>query len=324
MSTLAQPFRQPTGPETVISGLISRLAFRKKAYRAVYQLSILIALELSAVIAFGALDHFLLVRHFLRASFVFVIIANGLAFILILVWRNFSLNSLADSARIIEKAAGRSDNVLVTYAEMVNSSEVNSASRYFAARIERQTEIEWCEIENQRVVRPKAALFGIACLLAVIFVAAVIRVFIPTPFFEEASRVLFLSADKSPLINTSTPPSYDRSLPTPINYGEMTIRITPPSYTGLSSTQVSGDAPIQVLVNSKLDFQLNVTGPAQGAHFSFDGVSSEMRFAGAGQYEGTLKANLSGAAEIKLLGDESLVPPPLVRSIDVYADAVPG
>jgi len=110
MSTLAQPFQQPTGPETVISGLIRRLAFRKKAYRAVYQLSILIALELSAVIAFGALDHFLPIRHFLRASFIFVIIANGLAVILILIWRNFSLNSLADSARIIEKAAGRSDS----------------------------------------------------------------------------------------------------------------------------------------------------------------------------------------------------------------------
>jgi hypothetical protein len=323
MSTRAQPIRQPVGSESVISGLIRRLAFRKKAYEAIYQLSILIALELSAVVAFGALDHFLPLHHFLRASFVFVIIANGLAIIAILIWRNARLNSLADSARIIEKAAGRSNNVLVTYAEMVNCSEVNSASRYFAAGIERQTVIEWREIENKRVVRPKAALFGIACLFAVIFVIVSTRVFMPSLFFEEASRLLFLSADKSPLINNSTPSNSDGSLPTLINYGEMTIRITPPAYTGLSPTQVNGDAPIRVLVNSKLDFQLRVTGPAQGAHMSFGGAASEMRFAGAGGYEGTLKASSPGAVEIKLLGDDRLVPPPLVRSIDVYGDTAP-
>ncbi|MBV9959529.1 MAG: hypothetical protein JO360_13980, partial [Acidobacteria bacterium] len=100
------------------------------------------------------------------------------------------------------------------------------------------------------------------------------------------------------------------------------VRVVPPSYSGLSVEEVVGDAPVRALLGSEIEVELAATGKVERAALSFGGVTGQMRALGEGRYSGSFIAQASGAFEARLLADEN-APAPIVRAVEVYADAPP-
>jgi hypothetical protein len=103
------------------------------------------------------------------------------------------------------------------------------------------------------------------------------------------------------------------------------LRIIPPAYSGLAITDMPGDGPVRMLVNSRLDVTVETTGPVEGAVVEYNGGTIRMRKVEEGQYEGVLPITVSGAFQIRVESQQqSLIPPALVRAVEVYPDAPPA
>ncbi|MBV9209061.1 MAG: hypothetical protein JOZ52_00450, partial [Acidobacteria bacterium] len=97
----------------------------------------------------------------------------------------------------------------------------------------------------------------------------------------------------------------------------------PPSYSGLSVEEVLGDAPVRALAGSQIEVELAATGGIERAVLSFGGATNQMRALGEGRYSGSFIAQASGAFEARIIADEEQAPAPVVRAVEVYADAPP-
>lgn len=230
--------------------------------------------------------------------------------------------ALAQVAREIERAAGREQNVLVTFAE--GETDNGSRAPYIAARLYRQAQSEVSKIDERVVAPARPTTFGAGALALVVLVLLALRLAAPAQFAREWERVLWLYPDdalagKHEAGDATTATDASR----PVAVEEFSVRVVPPSYSGLSVEEAMGDAPFRVLKGSQVEVSLRALGPVEGTTLSAGGATAWMRALGEGRFAGAFTANASGAFETRVVADEREAPAPIVRAVEVYADAVP-
>jgi hypothetical protein len=233
--------------------------------------------------------------------------------------------ALTKVAREIERAAGGEQNVLVTFAESAGEADAPARAPYIAARLYRQAQHELSRIDERVVASPRLAMFGAGALALLMLLLLMLRIAIPAPLTREAGRVLWLQRDDSlySSYEAGKASTVTDASGSPVIADEFRVRVVPPSYSGLSAEEVTGDAPLRVLKGSQIEVRLRVLGPIDGVTLTAGGMSVEMRALGEDRFSGAFTANASGAFETRVIADEKLAPAPFVRAVEVYADSAP-
>lgn len=302
---------------------LRRLYFRRRLFQAVAQATFISACVLIALCLTAAVDYKWLLPRTARLVILSVILLAGFLLLAHALWLLIRQRTLAHVAREIERAAGSSQNTLVTLAEIFDGGKPE-AQLYIFARLERQAQAELSKIDEKRVA-PRAGLLRNSIMLALtLLLILMLRLIAPSALAREAGRVLWLSNDvtlsEQAVSGTETNQDEDHAA---ITIEELRVRVVPPAYSGLSVEEVSGDAPVRALIGSQLEVNLTTHGAIQGATLSFNGASNAMRALGAGRFSGAFTANASGAFEARVVADERLAPAPVVRAVEVYNDLAP-
>jgi hypothetical protein len=230
--------------------------------------------------------------------------------------------TLIEVAREIERAAGRGQNALVTFAE--GACEASPLAPYIAARLYRQAQSEVSGIDERVVAPPRLALCGAGSLVFLILVMFMLRLLAPVPFTREWERVLRLSpGDADTRLHEAGDGKDATNAGRLVIADEFRVRVVPPAYSGLSAEEATGDAPLRVLKGSQIEVSLRARGPIEGVTLGTGGVTAWMRALGGDRFVGAFTASASGAFETRVMADAKIAPAPFVRAIEVYADAAP-
>jgi hypothetical protein len=317
----------PAQAPFVVRAAVSRLAFKRKLWRAVAVVAFALACALALLCLLGAVDY---VRPLPRVVRIIIVVPSMLFCLLVFtraLWQLTRRVAPADAAREVERAAGVLGNALVTFCETDESGATGAgvAASYMLARLSRQATDELAAFD-ERVVAPRGnARRGALALACVLLFMLGARALVPQAFALEARRLLRLSGDDEPArstvnaLNNSSAGGAEAA----VTLEELRVRVVPPAYSGLGAEDAPGDAPIRALVGSQVEVTLRARGPIGGASLSFNGASVLMRSLDAGRFSGIFTASASGAFEARVLADEKLAPAPFVRAVEVYADAQP-
>ena len=308
-----------------LRAMVSRLFFKRLLRREGTLLLLTFAVVLGLLCLTGAIDY---ARPLTRALRIIIAISLALAALVMTFrafWKLLRQRRFVEMAREIERVTGKQQNALVAYAESTEENRFETPS-YMLTRLEAQSRSQLNEID-ERVVAPRAALLRSAIALAIVlFLILALRLFAPAAFAQEAQRLLFLSRDdpRAQGISTNNNEANGAHEDSVMTIQGVRIRVIPPAYSGLSAEEVQGDAPVRALAGSQVEVSINVMGRAAGATLSFNGASSNMHALGGGLFQSSFLANTSGAFEARVLSNEQdLLPAPLVRAVEVYADAPP-
>jgi hypothetical protein len=304
-----------------VSGEIRRLSFLRRVWRACALVSYGAACVMALACLLGVVDD---VRPLARAWRVALVAPLFFAVLALLAYvvRLLSVRrSLSRMAREVERAAGRSENALVTFAENVERAR-DDAQPYMLARLERQARAGLAEMDERAVAPRRHALRGAGLLCLMLLVLLVLRLFAPASFAREVRRIVRLEADAKSLLRSNGNGSAAELESQAVALERLRVRVVPPSYSGLSAEEVVGDAPVRALAGSQIEVELAATGHVERAALSFGGATNQMRALGEGRYSGSFIPQASGAFEARLLSDEN-APAPVVRAVEVYADAPP-
>ena len=313
--------RQPTD----VRAAVSRLAFRRRLWRSVAELTFGTACALALLCLLGTLDCF---RPLPQAVRIAVVVPTLLAFLLFSARALRQLArrpALAAAAREIERAAGDGCNALVTLCENLESEAIEDGASYMLSRLSSQARDELAAIDERRVAPNDMALRGTITLTVMLFVMFGLRMLSPSAFTLEAGRLLRLTRDDTVARLSGAAlagPNADKGLGA-LTIEELRVRVVPPAYTGLGAEEAQGDAPVRALAGSQVEVTLHARGAIAGARLSFNGTEAVMRALGEGRFNGTFIATASGAFEARVISDENLAPAPFVRAVEVYADAQP-
>lgn len=314
----------PWGAEEVRAALY-RLHFRRRLWRACAIITLTLASMLALLCVTGAADYLRPLSRAMRILLVTPVLSLALLSFAYAVRSLLKRRRLTEVAREIERAAGLGQNVLVTFAESAgNGTSTFAQPSYIKARLYRQAQSEVSKID-ERVVAPRTwATYGAIALVLMLFILILLRLFAPTVFAREQARVLWLQPDTAAALSSEE----DHNLTGADANGrivvdELHVRIVPPSYSGLSVEEATGDAPLRVLVGSQIEVTVRARGPMDGATLGFNGNTNRMRSVGETAFAGAFTASASGAFELRILADESLAPAPFVRAVETYPDAVP-
>jgi hypothetical protein len=239
-------------------------------------------------------------------------------------------------ARDIERVAGGAgQNTLVTLAEnlesegaAVGSGFVTGMSPYMRARLERQAQSELARLD-EKVVAPRGGVaVGAGAFCLGLLLMLLLRVMSPVAFALETRRVLWLERDavgvmRESVLSEEAASNGNEASRSAASIEAFRIRIVPPAYSGLAAEEVRTDAPLRVLVNSRIEVTLRASGGFSGATLGFGVDVNAMRVLGEGEFNGSFTARASGAMEVRLVADEGIAPAPLVRAVEVYPDALP-
>lgn len=307
-----------------VSVALRRLAFQRRLWRVLAALTFGSACALALLCLFGTLDY---LRPLPRAARVVFVIPLLLALLLLLarvLWQLAQRPTLTAVAREIEHAAGSRRNSLVTFCENFEHAPTMSSAPYMLARLSRQALDELAAIDEKLVAPHGRATRGAVALLLMLLVVLGARVLAPATFMLETRRVLWLASDETAPASVAalTGGRIDEASGA-ITIEEVRVRVLPPAYTGLSAEDVPGDAPVRALAGSQIEVTLSTRGMVTGAGLSFNGVQSLMRALGDGRFSGSFMVTQSGAFEARVLADERFAPAPMVRAVEVYADAPP-
>lgn len=229
--------------------------------------------------------------------------------------------TLVESAREVERAAGNSQNSLVTLAESFESDGKSDRGRYMLARLEQQAGIELASIDPGIVAPREIAIQRTAMLVAFVVLIIGISLVAPAAFAREVRRVLLLASDEAFAISNNASDRKDAGAPILIE--ELRVRVVPPVYSGLNVEESSSDAPVRALAGSQIEVILRASGAVEGATINFNNAINSMRSLGTGSFGGTITATANGAFEVRVTAPENLAPPAIVRALEVYNDAVP-
>ena len=270
----------------------------------------------------GIVDYVWIVARSVRFVFAAVLILGAVALLMyafvLLLWRP----GLPEMARDIERAAGRSENSLVTYAETQEHTNGIEARPYVLERLEAQArrELEWIDV---RLASPhKDVARSLVVLLFVLVLLLALRVFAPVALAREARRILWLEPDRnSSSKQSSTFAGNSVSIASAIE--SLQVRIVPPAYTGLGVVEAVGDGPLRVLAGSQIQVNMTASGKLLGATLGFGGTTNSMRALGGERYSSSFQVNASGVFEVRVISNDDHGPAPVVRAVEVYADEAP-
>lgn len=310
-----------------VRATLFRLALRRRLWRAAVWMTWSAAVALGLLCLCGALDYLLPLPRFARIAVAVSLLSGLLLISAQTLWRLLRRPALVSAAREIERAAGTDGrNALVTLCEQLEGEMKARGAAYMHARLSKQAERELTAIDERRVAPRGNARRGALVLALMLLVVLASRVLAPSAFAREAQRLLLFARDETTapgaganLIGARMDATGDGA----VTIEELRVRVVPPAYTGLGADEVSGDAPVRALAGSRIEVTLRARGPVAGASLSFNGVEAGMRALGEGSFGGSFIAAASGALETRVLADERFAPAPLVRAVEVYADAPP-
>lgn len=272
----------------------------------------------------------------MRAIIVVPIACGVLGVLIFVLWKLMARRRLTLIARDIERVeGGAGQNTLVTFAEKVESESaevegglLTGMSPYMRARLERQAQSELARLDEKVVAPRRGVMFGAgACGLALVLML-LLRVMAPAVFALETRRVLWLERDgertmRRGILNEAAAMNGNEASRSAAAIEAFRIRIVPPAYSGLAAEEVTNDAPLRALVNSRVEVSLTASGDFSGATLGYGVEVNAMRVLGAGEFNGGFTARASGALEARLVADEGIAPAPVVRAVEVYPDALP-
>ncbi|HEX7998260.1 MAG TPA: DUF4175 family protein [Pyrinomonadaceae bacterium] len=314
------------GEQSDVRAAVRRLAFQRRLWRAASWATYSTGAALALVCLLGTLDYLLPLPRVARIVVVTLILFTLLLSYAHALWQLLRRPSLTRAAREIERATGSRRNVLVTLCENLESVAIADGAAYMLARLYRQAEDELAEIDESRVAPRVGAARGALALSLMLLLVLGLRLIAPAAFALESRRVLWLTSDEI----AARPPGMGLSgantdeTASVVTIEELRVRVVPPSYTGLSAEEARGDAALRVLVGSEIEATLRVWGAVSGATLNYNGAAASMRAEGEGSFSGSFIATTSGALEARVLADDALLAPaPVVRAVEVYADAPP-
>ncbi|HEY0543781.1 MAG TPA: hypothetical protein VGC91_00145 [Pyrinomonadaceae bacterium] len=303
-----------------VRAAIRRLAFRRRLWRACALISSGMACLFILLCLVGVVDYARPLARGLRVGMVAPLLSGVAALTAYAVWLLVERRRLSERAREVERAAQQSENALVTFAENVERGQ--DVKPYMLARVEAQAR-RMLEGIDARVMMPRReAARGAALLLLSLLFMLALRLAAPAAFAREARRVIWLEADEVSF-RKSSPDDAANLESNAIALESFRVRVVPPAYSGLSAEEAVGDAPVRALLGSQIEVELTATGKFDRASLSFGGATVQMRAVGEGRYTGSFIAQASGAFEARIIADEEQAPAPIVRAVEVYADAPP-
>ena len=135
------------------------------------------------------------------------------------------------------------------------------------------------------------------------------RLIASSAFALEVKRVLWLSSDDVSLRQTIFSATTNRNEESAaVTIEELRVRVVPPAYSGLSTEEVAGDAPVRALIGSQIEVDLTAHGTVEGATLSFNGanVGGQIGVAASGSHVqltrdvGAVTMDLSGVDALDL------------------------
>ncbi len=323
-----------------------RLHFRRRLWRTGARVLFATACLLALYCAVAFLDYLWPVRRIWRIAFVSTTWFAASLHVAHAVWNLMKKRTLVVIARELEQAAGSKQNALVTFAELTQKQTATAAAMaavdiaasdhsnsfdqsYLFARLHRQAQGELGAM-NRILLQPRRDFQRHAAMLGFVFVVLLaLRLVAPLAFARETKRVLLFASDdvaqqfdkegKAALADDANNPN------AAVVIDDFRVRVLPPSYSGLSAQIVSNsDAPVRALKGSQIEITLHTSGAVDKAFISYAGATNLMRVLEANRFVGTFNAAASGAFETRVVThDETRAPSPIVRAVEVYADAAP-
>lgn len=314
-----------TAQTPALRAALLRLAFRRRLRRFVFEAASCAACALALLCLLGTLDYLRPLSLATRIAVVCFVLSLFLLVFARALWQLARRPATADAAREIERAAGLQGNALVTLFETDERAALTGGAAYMRARLSGQARNELSAIDEKRVAPRGRAIRGALALLFMLLFVLGLRVLAPLGFAREAERVLLLSKDDEAARSSNSEATSTGGSETPgaVTIEELSVRVVPPAYTGLSAFEAPGDAPVRALAGSQIEVTLQASGASTGASLSFNGAGVFMRSLGTGRFSGAFAASASGAFEARVLADERFAPAPFVRAVEVYADAQP-
>ncbi len=306
-----------------VRAAVSRLFFRRRLWRGAALLTLSLAAALMLLCLFGIVDY---ARPLSRALRVVLVVPVLLAAALSMIYAARLLllrRRLSEMAREVERAAGRSENALVTFAESVESVPVAGSQPYMLTRLEGQAQRVLGELDERTVAPRNGAVRGASALLLVALLMLALRLFAPNAFAREARRIMGFEPDNASASGSGSNASGNADDNNAIAIESFRVRVVPPAYSGLSSEEFAGDAPVRALAGSQVEVELAVRGSFESVMLSFGGAGNQMSALGENRYSGSFTAQASGAFETRIIEDNNQAPAPIVRAVEVYADSPP-
>ena len=320
MSSPAIIIERPTSPED-LGGSLRALFNRRRLFQVIARAATVFTGAILVIAFMAFIDYAWPLQRPIRVILL-VLLAVAVFFLLAqTLWRFLHRPTLVEIARHVERLAGRNQNSLVTWAENLESAGYESPL-YMIRRLKSQAGIEFSKIDH-RVIAPStgATRWTIGTAAALLLTIA-LSVAAPTAYAREVKRLLLLSQDGAGVSIAQRAGTGGSASALP-SIEKVSVRVIPPAYSGLSVEETTGDAPVRALAGSQIEVVLDVNGNVEGATLAFNAVINPMRSLGDGLYSGTFSAAVSGAFEARVVADEAVTPPPIVRAVEVYNDAPP-
>jgi hypothetical protein len=317
-----------SGALTATLSIVARLYKRRRIFQMGARIALVAAVALTFIGLIATVDYMQPLPRVLRGVLL-VSIFCGACFLIsqaLSVW--LKRRSVIYAAREISRLAKLRGNALVTLAEAYDkSSAAQLPQPYIMARLEEQARRELIEVDEQVVATRAPLLYSLYILGLTLSVILVLRIMAPATFAHQVNRVLCLSPDEqivTPKMSSSAANEL-RGEKQIVTIDDLKVRVVPPAYLGKAIEETSvGDAPIRALAGSTIEVGIKVRGVIEAATLNFSGASHMMRMLGENHFSGAFIINQSGTFEIRLHTGESVAPPaPLVRAVEVYADAPP-
>jgi hypothetical protein len=305
---------------------LRRLYSTRLLWRAIGEVTMALACALAALCVMAFVDYGWSVPRAARLVLLSLVLLAALFFLARSVRDVVRRRTLAEVAREVERATGSRRNALVTFAESASGADRLTSEGYMLARLERQARGELEEIDERLVAPREAAVRGALALAFMLLLIFALLMFAPLAFAREVGRVLWLAGDEIVLRQRNEGVAANViGANAGFAVDELRVRVVPPSYSGLSVEEVSGDAPVRALSGSQIEVVLHVNGAIEDASLSFNGSANQMRSLGERRFSGAFTANVSGAFEARVHANDegSAAPAPIVRAVEVYTDAPP-
>lgn len=314
---------QSLNPHEDVRAALLRLAFRRRLRRALAVWTLGTACSLALLCLLGTVDYFLRLPRAARIMLTVTVLLTLLLLLARAAWRLARPPALTTIAREIERAAGRRGNALVTFCEHLEGATTMTSLPYMIARLSAQARGELAAIDERLVAPQDAARRGVAALAFMLLVVLGLRALAPVAFAREAQRLLWPVRDEVAASGSEPISTGAEATNLAATIDELLVRVVPPAYAGLATEEAPGDGPVRALNGSRIEVVLHARGSVASASLSFNGAPAAVRSLGENRFVGAFAATANGAFEARILADEENAPAPVVRAVEVYADAQP-